>query len=43
LPGLTPRSGVSDFGTLKIAKVENIRLWCNPSNEDDGYAGQARA
>jgi|SRR5580704_12146469 hypothetical protein len=31
LPSLTPKSGVPDFGVLKLAKVENIRLWCNPS------------
>jgi hypothetical protein len=31
LPGLTPKSGVPDFGAFKIAKVGNIRLWCNPS------------
>src|SRR5580704_19338350 len=31
LPGLTPKSGVPDFGAFKIAKVGNIRLWCNPA------------
>src|SRR6266851_796222 len=37
LPGLTPKSGVPGFGAFKIAKVGNIRLWCNPSLcEDDG-------
>src|SRR5260221_11561851 len=42
LPGLTPKSGVPDFGAFRITKVGNIRLWCNPSLcEDDGPAGQA--
>jgi NADPH-dependent 7-cyano-7-deazaguanine reductase QueF len=47
LPGLTPKSGVPDFGALKITKVGNIRL-CLQSIFlkliifDDGYAGQAR-
>jgi hypothetical protein len=27
LPGLTPKSGVPDFGAFKKTKVENIRLW----------------
>ena len=43
LPGLTPKSGVPDFGAFKITKVGNIRLWCNPSFcEEDGPAGRAR-
>jgi hypothetical protein len=37
LPGLTPKSGVPDFGPLKIAKVENIRLWCNPSFSQESF------
>src|SRR5258708_16581507 len=27
LPGVTPKSGVPDFGALRIGKVGNIRLW----------------
>jgi len=27
LPGLTPKSGVPDFGAFKTTKVGNIRLW----------------
>jgi hypothetical protein len=27
LPGLTPKSGVPDFGGFQITKVGNIRLW----------------
>ena len=27
LPGLTPKSGVPDFGAFNVAKVGNIRLW----------------
>jgi hypothetical protein len=37
LPGLTPKSGVPDFGMLKIAKVEYIRLWCNPSLSQENF------
>jgi hypothetical protein len=37
LPGLTPKSGVPDFGALKIDKVENIRLWCNPSLSQENF------
>jgi hypothetical protein len=27
LPGLTPKSGVPDFGAFRITKVGDIRLW----------------
>src|SRR5258708_28084395 len=27
LPGLTPKSGVPDFGAFRVTKVGNIRLW----------------
>jgi hypothetical protein len=37
LPGLTPKSGVPDFGGLNTAKVGNIRLWCNPSFSQENF------
>src|SRR5216683_3461578 len=42
LPGLTPKSGVPDFGASKIAKVGNIRLWLQSIFSRRGWTTRTR-